>query len=227
MNSTELRDLVVAWLGLSFAFAAALGNFSAIDLAGKGFNIAGFVFALIVSLVVVGTAFVFHELMHRFTARHFSYHAEFRLWPYGLILAIFLALLLGVVFAAPGAVYIGERKFKGRKVVHEESGQESYEFEDFSEEKAWNEFGLISVAGPLTNIVLGFAFLGGALIFALNPILFTISLMGFSINMFLALFNLIPFGPLDGAKVFVWNKLVWAILFIPLLLWFFGFFSFM
>ncbi|MEW6294798.1 MAG: site-2 protease family protein [Candidatus Diapherotrites archaeon] len=226
MNSIELRDLVVAWLGLAFAFAVALGGFSAIDLAGKGFNLAGFAFALIVSLIVVGTAFVFHELMHRFTARHFNYHAEFRLWPLGLIFAVALSLLLGVVFAAPGAVYIGERKFKGRKVTHEESRQEFYEFEDFSEQKAWNELGLISVAGPLTNIVLGFVFLGGALVFAQNSILFTISAMGFSINMFLALFNLIPFGPLDGAKVFVWNKAVWAILFIPLLLWFFVFSGF-
>jgi len=37
-----------------------------------------------------------------------------------------------------------------------------------------------------------------------------------SINFYLALFNLLPVFVLDGAKVFAWNKAVWAALFFPL-----------
>jgi Zn-dependent protease len=33
------------------------------------------------------------------------------------------------------------------------------------------------------------------------------------INAFLAVFNLIPFGIMDGLKVIRWNKLYWAISF--------------
>ena len=33
------------------------------------------------------------------------------------------------------------------------------------------------------------------------------------VNTWLAIFNLIPFGILDGWKVFRWNKIVWVITF--------------
>jgi Zn-dependent protease len=35
---------------------------------------------------------------------------------------------------------------------------------------------------------------------------------------FMAVFNLIPFGVLDGYKIFSFNKKVWALAFIPSLI---------
>ena len=35
------------------------------------------------------------------------------------------------------------------------------------------------------------------------------------INSFMAIFNLIPFGVLDGYKIFSLNKKVWVVAFIP------------
>ena len=57
------------------------------------------------------------------------------------------------------------------------------------------------------NYVLGLLFLGLSF---LIPSLGWVFMIGFSINMWLGLFNLIPFGPLDGLKVFHWNKIVWV-----------------
>ena len=68
------------------------------------------------------------------------------------------------------------------------------------------ENGIVSVAGPVTNYILGLIFLGLRLVFPAWAFIFTI---GFSINMWLGLFNMIPFGNLDGLKVFQWNKVVW------------------
>ena len=59
----------------------------------------------------------------------------------------------------------------------------------------------------------------------------SIAIFSSRINFFLALFNLLPLGPLDGAKVFTWDPKVWVLMmgiaaigvfFFPLLLALFG-----
>ncbi len=146
-----------------------------------------FVYAFPLALVTVGTGFILHEMAHRVVATHFGKKAEFRAWTFGLIFAI-LSSFAGFIFAAPGAVYIFGN------VTRKQNG-------------------IISIAGPLTNI-------GVAIFFAviaianLSDITNVAGLMGFQINMFLAMFNMIPFGPLDGKKVFVWSKTAWVITFV-------------
>ena len=73
---------------------------------------------------------------------------------------------------------------------------------------SWNHYGLVSVAGPATNIALGILFYITRLI-SVNPMLNLLAMLGININASLALFNLIPFGVFDGAKIIKWNKYVW------------------
>ena len=68
--------------------------------------------------------------------------------------------------------------------------------------------GKIAVSGPLTNILLS---TGCILIATVTQDIFWFIAF---INAFLAAFNLIPFGVMDGLKVFSWNKAFWAIVFI-------------
>ena len=66
--------------------------------------------------------------------------------------------------------------------------------------------GKISAAGPLVNLVLAILFI--VLILAgINNLL---TGYGAFINSLIALFNLIPFGNLDGKKILTWNKPVYA-----------------
>src|SRR5659263_420186 len=67
----EVLDLFVAWLGVSFAFYLALfrPNLSQASLV----NVLP---TLIITLVVVGSSFVLHELLHKFTAQHFGFWSE-------------------------------------------------------------------------------------------------------------------------------------------------------
>ncbi|HEY0196242.1 MAG TPA: site-2 protease family protein, partial [Methanobacterium sp.] len=48
--------------------------------------------------------------------------------------------------------------------------------------------------------------------FPSNQLITLVGALGFYVNSFLAMINLIPFSILDGAKIFRWNPFVWIIM---------------
>jgi Zn-dependent protease len=74
-----------------------------------------------------------------------------------------------------------------------------------------DDIGKISIAGPITNIIMSGACLAAAFI-PYNPIAW-VFVAGALINGYIAVFNLIPIGILDGHKIFNWNKTIWAVAF--------------
>ncbi|RLG70940.1 MAG: metalloprotease [Methanobacteriota archaeon] len=165
-SSTEIKELMIAWIAISFAFGVGFFRFSY-----QG---------VVISFLTIGVAFVFHELAHKLVAQHYGCWAEFRMNTTMLILMVMIAFA-GIVFAAPGAVMI--HGFVTKK-----------------------QNGKISLAGPLTNIVLAFSFFPLTLF---GGVLHGVGVLGVRINLWIALFNLIPFGPLDGRKVLEWDKRVY------------------
>lgn len=195
-SHVEVRDILVAYLGLGLAFFISFVGISRVVMLtwGNFFRAIGGlglspVEILGISLLAVGPGFVLHELSHKFTARRYGHWAEFRMWPMGLVLALATSLI-GFIFAAPGATYIS-----GVNITQSENGR-------------------ISLAGPLTNVAVALFFLP-FLLFG-SGFLGYLGFYGVLINVFLALFNMIPIMPLDGAKVFAWSKLRWLVLFAPL-----------
>lgn len=187
-SDVEIKDLLIAWIALGVAFAIFFeGGFA--GGADQLLSPVGIVL-LVVSLLTAGIAFLFHEVAHKVVAVHYGQVAEFRADNSMLFLAI-MSAMIGFIFAAPGAVH-----HRGRLTDR--------------------EHGHIAIAGPLINVVLGVVFLpvfvAGLLI--TSPILALIGARGVAINLFLAAFNLIPYGPLDGKTVIGWSKPVWAISFV-------------
>ncbi len=155
----------------------------------------------------VGTGFILHELAHKFTARRYGYVADYEASPTGLFLALGLSFITGggFVFAAPGAVMI-----RGKNAP--------YGYDDpFQTGK---ELAYISVSGAVVNLMLAILFLVVSF-FIIDPLASNVLWWAAFINVFLAGFNMIPFGPLDGAKVWRYNPILWGIVGIPAIALFF------
>jgi len=185
-SRVEITHLLISMFVLTIAFSFSLTKNNLLN----GFaNLEHLSLGIAMSFLGIITAFFFHELSHKFMAQKYGLWSEFRMYPTGLMLAFLLSIFTGFVFAAPGAVM-----FRG----------DSRDFET----------GKIAVVGPLANIVIA------CIMFQLYIFVFfetqTIGqIVGFIcfINVFLAAFNLLPLGPLDGAKVIRWNATVWTVLF--------------
>ncbi len=143
----------------------------------------------LISFLIVVPVFVFHELAHKFVAQRRGYEAHYVLWPTGVIFSIILSLIsLGrLIFAALGAV-----------VISSKYSRIGFRYAALAREDA----GVISVAGPLTNFAM--AVVG----YLLSPISSIFNAFA-QLNVVVGLFNMIPFPPLDGHKVFGWSWKVW------------------
>jgi Zn-dependent protease len=73
----------------------------------------------------------------------------------------------------------------------------------------------ISIAGPITNLIYSCLFAGLAFTLPLSFDWGSMLLFAGYLNAFMAVFNLLPFGILDGYKIFSLNKKLWAAIFIP------------
>ncbi len=142
-------------------------------------------FAFGVAATVSLTGFLLHEMGHKYMAQRFGAWAEYRMYPTGLFMALLFSFL-GFLFAAPGAVYIQGRISKKQN-------------------------GIISLAGPSTNIMFGTAFIILWLLFPSYGMWSAAFNWVGVLSLILAGFNLIPLGPLDGKKVLAWSPTAWVL----------------
>ncbi len=180
-GSQELLQIFIAIAVLTIAFSFAFAPKPPLS------HLSNVLSWIPVSFLAIITAFFCHELAHKYMGLKYGFHSEFRMYPTGLLIGLFLGIFTGFVFAAPGAVQI--------------FGMPNRE-----------QTGKISLAGPLTNIIVALIFIGIFLVSSgmIENIAFIIAF----INSFLAIFNLIPFGVLDGAKIMHWRADIWVLLLI-------------
>jgi Zn-dependent protease len=188
-SKIEMLHLLISMAVLTVAFSLSFTGNNIYSGISEGFNVSVLPYGLVMSFVGIFTAFFVHEISHKVIAQRYGLWAEFRMFPNGLRLAFILGILTPIVIAAPGAVM-----FRG--------------------ETRTFETGRIAVAGPLANIMIA------GLTLVLYRVFFEFGLIGAIIgficlvNVLLATFNLLPYGPLDGLKVLRWNGIVWSILLV-------------
>jgi len=151
---------------------------------------------MVAALLISLFGFVLHELGHKFTAQHFGHWSEFRANWFFLGFALLLALSpWHLTMAAPGATW------------HTAQGKK--------------EQGKISAMGPLVNYAVAFV----AVPFTLgrgNLVVQELAGIVVAFSTILALFNLIPLGPLDGRKILAWNPIIWIVMLglgVGLIIW--------
>jgi len=187
----ELRDIVISVFAITliFSYYNTQGNLNLMFSRFPSF------------LIIVIVAFLFHELAHRFVARKFGCVAVYKMWIEGIIFGLLL-MLVGIPFIAPGAVVLYPYQFGrwGFRAV----------------QLTITEMGLVAFSGIGVN-------LSFALIF--KPLTGMLIIQGIDIfgslawvNAWLAFFNLLPFPPLDGSKIFRWKPLFWLFLFMVAIL---------
>ncbi|MGB5909996.1 MAG: hypothetical protein WBH31_02250 [Promethearchaeia archaeon] len=164
----------------------------------------GYIWALFMLAGFYATAFLFHELGHRQVAVHFGLQTKFRLLTFGMILTgVTLAMgLFSLVtlsdplpgLALPGAVVV------------------------LGLDKVSKKTGLCKAAGPIVNLIYG------SILFVISfliptsyyPLNYFIGVAAY-FNFMLGAFNMLPFGILDGQNIWKWNKIVYFLLMISLI----------
>jgi Zn-dependent protease len=141
------------------------------------------VFGIFAAILTI--SFLSHEITHKISAQRRGLWAEFRLTMWGALLTLISVVLPTFKIISPGAVMI--------------SGSTSLQ-----------EIGKISLAGPAMNIFFSAVLSALALVPGNYQGIFAFAAF---LNGFMAFFNLVPFGILDGFKVFQWDRKTWGIAF--------------
>ncbi len=190
-SGREIKEIIISTLVLGFAFFyPGLGLFSSLNMET--------LMLYFIYVVIIAFAFIPHELAHKFVAIRYGCFSEYRMWKTGLKFALLMAFITngGFVMAAPGAVVISTTYMDLWGLRHIKLSRKQH--------------GYIAAAGPVANLFI-------ALLFILIP-LGGISSDIARVSAFLAFFNLMPIPPLDGSKVFAWDRKIWAVLIISALL---------
>jgi hypothetical protein len=117
--------------------------------------------------------------------------ADYRLWWGGILIILLTTVIFRNVFGQPVRTEITR--------------------EDECDKK---KLAIVMLAGPLVSILLSSIFL---VMYLMKGTYATLGLMGLEMSLLAAVVTFIPISPMEGERVYLWNKIVWAAIFFPVL----------
>jgi Zn-dependent protease len=177
----------IFWFSVTELKHLTIGTLLVMGVGLSYFLFAGFAttaLTLVALSIAFTMSFLLHEISHKFSAQHYQYWAEFRLTMQGALIT-----LISIFLPPPFKIISPGAVMIAGAVTVETAGK-------------------TALSGPLTNIFLSATCI---LITTFTQSIFWIVAF---INAILAAFNLIPFGIIDGLKIYRWNKVAWALPFI-------------
>jgi PKD repeat protein/Zn-dependent protease len=152
---------------------------------------------VIIYILVGAVSVVLHDFAHRYVMTKHGHEADIQFWGLGTILMFATAWLYGNAFAQPY-----------RNLTDSEGGPEPTP----------RESGLEMIAGPCMSIILMFLFLA---LMQFGGIWATAGGIGFIINLITAVYSMIPISTMDGLAIWKWNRVIFLVLFVPLIAFYF------
>jgi len=147
------------------------------------------IFSLIGGIVVVTPKVIQYAI-----AQRMGIQAVYRMWWGGIfVIMVTLLLPLGQVFGQPVRTAVEHERAYAKK-----------------------DIALFMVIGPLMNLILSAGFL--TMYFVMQGTYASLAWTGLTMSLLAAVVSIIPICPMEGVRIFTWNKLAWLGLFIPILL---------
>jgi Zn-dependent protease len=148
---------------------------------------------ILIYMIMGGIALIMHDLGHRMIARKLAIEGQYKFWGLGTLTMLLTSWLFGMAFSQPGR----------------------YVFD--SEDVDDIDTAFVTLAGPAVSVLFAILFLPFALI---GGVAGQIAVAGFIMNLMTAVYNLMPFSPMDGKIIYEWSRLFWMLIFVPLAMFF-------
>lgn len=189
-SPAELRSLIVTIV--IFAFIISFREWGI----GAEINIGLGLFNLFNALLIVTLSVLVKQSVHRVTALTASYRAEYKLWSFGILIALVCVFLTNgkLWFLIPGSIMI--HHLAGHRL-----GWFRYGINYWA-------LGLISLWGPVALMLLAIFFKVLYLIYP-NPLVYK----AFLFNLVFAVWSMIPIPPADGSRIFYGSRLLFIFTF--------------
>ena len=154
--------------------------------------------SILITFIAIGSVIIiFHDFVRYLIAKRLKINATYRFWGWGIVWMIITTLFLPVVVGKP---------------THTEIETEN------SDKKA---LALIMMSSPLAGLILSIGFL---FLWMQGGWNYYIGFIGIEMSIMTAFISFFPVSPMDGEKVWNWNKALWALIFFPIAIIYFIFF---
>jgi len=189
LNNSKISFILKNNISVSILGACVLGGaFTYTYLSSFGLKIE--VFAALT--FIGGIVLIIPKAVQYLVANKGGMSAEYRLWWGGMLVIFLTTSLLNTVFGLPVRTAIKR--------------EDEYEKKNLA---------LTLLIGPLVSLIFSVSFL---LLFLMKGTYASLALTGLNMSLLSALVSFLPISPMEGEQVFKWNKLVWVVVFVPIVL---------
>ncbi len=186
----EVGDMLVSIVALGFLF-----SFS------PGFLPEGspWLMNLLMATLLSGVVWTLHVAAQKLMARRYECRTIYFMSPHFIAVSILLTLFISIMSFGQFVLVVAAVGFVNVSTKY--SMRLGYKFMGLT----LKETGEVAVAGWIANVLLALLL---KVLHPVHPAFFTYFI---EMNLWVALFNLLPIPPLDGSKILSWNVAAWVV----------------